>query len=50
MARQIGKLLVGKEPAVINGPELLNKFVGESEQNVRNLFAEAEKEYKLKVH
>jgi vesicle-fusing ATPase len=48
LARQIGKMLVGKEPKVINGPELLNKFVGQSEQNVRDLFAEAEAEFKLK--
>lgn len=30
IARQIGKMLNGKEPKVVNGPEVLNKFVGES--------------------
>lgn len=30
---------------VVNGPEILSKFVGESEQNIRKLFKEAEEEY-----
>ncbi len=38
IARQIGKMLNGKEPKVVNGPEILNKYVGASEENVRNLF------------
>ena len=42
IARQIGKMLNGREPKVVNGPEVLSKFVGESEENVRKLFAEAE--------
>merc|ERR1711959_862717 len=42
IARQIGKMLNGKEPKVVNGPEILNKFVGQSEENIRNLFADAE--------
>ena len=29
---------------IVNGPEILNKFVGQSEENIRNLFADAEKE------
>ncbi|GFR52622.1 hypothetical protein Agub_g15209, partial [Astrephomene gubernaculifera] len=37
IARQIGKMLNGKEPKVVNGPEVLNKFVGQSEENIRNL-------------
>lgn len=44
MARQIGKMLNAREPKVVNGPEILNKFVGQSEENIRKLFAEAEKE------
>jgi vesicle-fusing ATPase len=48
MARQIGKFLNAREPKVINGPEILNKYVGQSEQNIRDLFADAEKEYKEK--
>lgn len=45
MARQIGKMMNGKEPKIVNGPEILNKYVGQSEENIRNLFKEAEKEY-----
>ncbi|RKP35098.1 P-loop containing nucleoside triphosphate hydrolase protein [Dimargaris cristalligena] len=48
IARQIGKMLNAREPIVVNGPEILNKFVGQSEENIRKLFAEAEKEYKAK--
>ncbi|CAN8104616.1 unnamed protein product [Discula destructiva] len=46
IARQIGKMLQAREPKVINGPEILNKYVGQSEENVRKMFADAEKEYK----
>ncbi len=31
---------------VVNGPEVLSKFVGETEKNVRDLFADAEKDQK----
>lgn len=48
MARQIGKMLNAREPKVVNGPEILNKFVGASEENIRKLFADAEAEYKSK--
>lgn len=48
MARQIGKMLNAREPLIVNGPEILNKFVGQSEENVRKLFAPAELEYKEK--
>ncbi|XP_065888759.1 vesicle-fusing ATPase-like [Dysidea avara] len=44
LARQIGKMLNARELKVINGPEILNKFVGESEANIRKLFTEAEEE------
>ncbi|XP_061666701.1 vesicle-fusing ATPase-like isoform X1 [Syngnathoides biaculeatus] len=46
MARQIGKMLNAREPKIVNGPEILNKYVGESEANVRKLFADAEDEQK----
>lgn len=45
IARQIGKMLNGKEPKIVNGPEVLSKYVGASEENVRNLFKEAELDY-----
>lgn len=46
IARQIGKTLNAREPKIINGPEILNKYVGQSEENIRNLFKDAEMEYK----
>ena len=46
MARQIGKMLNAREPKIINGPEILNKYVGQSEENVRKLFEDAEDEQK----
>ncbi|KAK9720430.1 transport between ER and Golgi ATPase protein [Basidiobolus ranarum] len=48
MARQIGKMLNAREPKIVNGPEVLNKYVGQSEENIRKLFTEAEQEYKAK--
>ncbi|KAL1940022.1 hypothetical protein VTO73DRAFT_9357 [Trametes versicolor] len=48
LARQIGKMLNAREPKIVNGPEILNKYVGASEENIRKLFADAEKEYKEK--
>ncbi|KAJ9149922.1 Vesicular-fusion protein sec18 [Pleurostoma richardsiae] len=48
IARQISKMLNAREPKIINGPEILNRYVGQSEENVRKLFADAEKEYKEK--
>merc|ERR1719402_1947087 len=42
MARQIGKMLNAKEPKIVNGPEIFNKFIGESEANIRKLFIDAE--------
>jgi len=46
MARQIGKMLNAREPKIVNGPQILDKFVGESEANIRKLFADAEEEEK----
>lgn len=46
MAREIGKMLNAHEPKIVNGPEILSKFVGQSEENIRGLFKEAEDEYK----
>jgi vesicle-fusing ATPase len=48
IARQIGKMLNAVEPKIVNGPEMLNKYVGGSEENIRKLFKEAEQEYKEK--
>lgn len=45
LARQISKMLRSKEPIIVNGPEILNKYVGSSEENIRKLFSAAEKEF-----
>ncbi len=44
--RQIGKMLNAREPKIVNGPQILDKHVGESEANIRKLFAGAEEEEK----
>lgn len=48
IARKIGTMLNAKEPKIVNGPEILSKYVGSSEENIRNLFKDAEAEYKAK--
>lgn len=48
IARQIGKMLNAREPKIVNGPEILSKYVGASEENIRKLFGDAEKEFKEK--
>lgn len=45
IARQIGSLFKSVEPIVVNGPELMNKYVGESENNLRKLFEPAERDW-----
>lgn len=41
IARKIGGLITHNEPKVVNGPEILNKYVGQAEENIRNLFSDA---------
>ncbi|KAK6455438.1 cytoplasmic protein [Scheffersomyces xylosifermentans] len=48
IARKLSKMLNGREPKIVNGPEMLSKYVGASEENIRNLFKDAEAEYKQK--
>ena len=45
LAREIAKVLNAREPKVINGPEILDKYVGEAERNIRLLFKDAEEEW-----
>ena len=44
MARTLANALNCKEFKVVNGPELFDKFVGESEKKIRELFKEAKKD------
>jgi len=45
LARELARSLGAREPQVVNGPEILDKYVGEAEKRVRALFAPAEEEY-----
>lgn len=45
IARRLSKILQAKEPKIVNGPEIFNKFVGEAEKNIRELFSDAKKDY-----
>ncbi|MCQ2820466.1 MAG: AAA family ATPase [archaeon] len=44
IARTLANALNVKEFKVVNGPELFDKYVGETEKKIRELFAEAEKD------
>ena len=48
IAREIAKALNSRTPLIINGPEVLDKFIGEAEKNIRNLFKLAEEEWEMK--
>ena len=37
IARQIGKVLNAREPKIVNGPEVLDKYVGASEEKIRGV-------------
>lgn len=41
IARKIGALISNIKPKIVNGSEVMNKYVGGSEENIRNLFQEA---------
>ena len=40
------RILTAREPQIVNGPEILDKYIGEAEKKVRELFAPAEAEYR----
>ncbi|KAK3278097.1 hypothetical protein CYMTET_13937 [Cymbomonas tetramitiformis] len=42
IARQLAKALRSAPPKIVNGPEIFQRFVGQSEENVRDLFVGAE--------
>lgn len=45
MARNLCKMLNTREPKIVRGPEIMSKFVGQAEENIRMLFKEAEEDY-----
>lgn len=44
IAKELAGCLNSVKPRVVNGPDILSKFVGESEENVRKLFDPARKD------
>eukprot|EP00478_Filoreta_tenera_P005945 GABV01007423.1.p1 GENE.GABV01007423.1~~GABV01007423.1.p1 ORF type:complete len:108 (+),score=27.83 GABV01007423.1:78-401(+) len=40
IARQIGKMLHGRPPKLVNGPEVMSMYVGKAEENIRDLFVD----------
>jgi len=48
IARKIAECIKAREPKVTSGPAIFDKYVGGSEKNVRDLFQEAEQEFKDK--
>lgn len=38
LARELSRILGAREPQIVNGPEILDKFIGEAERRVRELF------------
>jgi vesicle-fusing ATPase len=45
LARELAQMLGARPAQIVNGPEILDKFVGEAEKNIRALFTPAEIEY-----
>ena len=44
IARRIGELLRCKSVRIINGPELTDKYIGETERHIRDMFSSAEED------
>lgn len=44
IARQLAKALNVVEPKIVNGPEIMSAYVGKSEENIRELFADAKRD------
>ena len=42
LAREIATAMGARPPKIVNGPEMMSRFVGDSEQFIRSLFAEVE--------
>jgi len=50
IARRLSEMLNCTSLKIVNGPDLLDKFVGESEKNLRELFVEAEEDQGTGLH
>lgn len=47
IARKLSEIVNSKKVKIVNGPELLDSYIGNSEKNVRELFADAKYDYEL---
>lgn len=50
ISRKLSEILNCKTLKIINGPEILDKFIGESEKKIRDLFLDAEKDKSNGLH
>lgn len=41
IAKRLSQVLRCSEPKIVNGPEIMSKYVGEAEKNIRDLFQDA---------
>lgn len=48
IAREVARALNSRKPILINGPEIMDKYVGEAERNIRECFSAAEEEWAAK--
>lgn len=46
-AMKIGCMITDHAPKIVRGPEIMNKFIGESEKNIRELFSDAINDYEM---
>eukprot|EP00656_Telonema_subtile_P025225 TRINITY_DN2731_c0_g1_i5.p1 TRINITY_DN2731_c0_g1~~TRINITY_DN2731_c0_g1_i5.p1 ORF type:complete len:378 (-),score=82.85 TRINITY_DN2731_c0_g1_i5:687-1820(-) len=46
LARNVAKLLSARPPKLVNGPEIFRSWVGESENNIRDLFKAAQTDFR----
>lgn len=49
IARQLSKIVNAKSFRIINGPEIKDKYIGESERFIRELFTEAEEDQRNNI-
>lgn len=47
LARKMSEILESHEPKIVSGSQIVSKYVGESAENIRKLFKDAEDEYAL---
>jgi vesicle-fusing ATPase len=46
IARKLSTLLSNIKPKIINGPEIMDKYVGEAERKIREIFEDADNDYR----